>query len=328
MGAEVWNPVLELGPVQLPGVGYEFAGKVIFLGTTDATSGVNASDNQPGTVRDRPKSTLAGALAAGGGLAEAPIGNRGDVIYVLPTHTENIAAATTLSLAGMSLIGLRNRSGRRPTFTFTTSTAAALSITGAGIVVEGINFVGNVNNQVTMISVAAADCAIRGCDFTLTTSSNHSLIAISSTSAADRLVIEGNTIRGTTGAGTALYTTGIRVVGGTGIVIRNNVIYGRFGAAVGGISQLTTAVTMIHVEGNIIHNTTNGASRVANFATATCSGTLVRNWGRGGNGGGGDVGTMSNQAGAQPAFGTGSTAISIGPDNFFSNADATAPTAY
>ena len=62
-----------------------------------------------------------------------------DVIVLMPGHTESVIAAgtVTLSVAGVQVIGLGTGS-KRPTFTFSTSTAASILVSGAGVKIANI----------------------------------------------------------------------------------------------------------------------------------------------------------------------------------------------
>ena len=66
--------------------------------------------------------------------------NQGDVIYVLPGHTETVANATTIvpDVAGISIIGL-GRGTARPTITFTNA-SGNIPISADNIVLENIHF--------------------------------------------------------------------------------------------------------------------------------------------------------------------------------------------
>ncbi len=119
-----------------------------------------AIEGQENTARgksiERPFKTLAYAST------QCVAGN-GDVVYLLPGHTEALtaAAAITLSKAGVRVIGL-GQGAARPTLTWSTSTAAQMVISGEGVSIENciLDFTG-IDAIVAAISVTGANVSIR-----------------------------------------------------------------------------------------------------------------------------------------------------------------------
>ena len=111
--------------------------------TTGLLSGaIGGSNGNNGTSPLTPFATLDYAI----GQCSA---NRGDTIYLLPGHAENVAAATALTIAGVRYIGL-GVGDARPTITFTTANTAPYSSAVANLYFENIVFVAN------FLSIAAA----------------------------------------------------------------------------------------------------------------------------------------------------------------------------
>jgi hypothetical protein len=81
-------------------------GRVFWVGNASGLPAGNGNDP------DHPKSTLDAALAK-------CTSGRGDIVYVLPGHAENLSSATSLSslVAGTNIIGL-GQGTNRPAFTF------------------------------------------------------------------------------------------------------------------------------------------------------------------------------------------------------------------
>lgn len=92
--------------------------------------------------------------------------NQGDVIVVLPSHTEAITAAggITISKAGISIVGL-GYGNQRPSITFTTANTATFLVTGAGCYITNIRFGANFLAVATGIGVTAVDCWLDNCVF-------------------------------------------------------------------------------------------------------------------------------------------------------------------
>ncbi len=154
------NMQVNMKQVMLDGlllVGRLSAGKVLFVSSTlgGATNdGLNPS---------RPMSTLALALAQCSA-------NHGDVIYVLPGHAETFSAATVISPAGVSIIGLGTGTAR-PTFTFDTLITAAFTIAVANVSFTNCIFVANFLSITTcFLLTTAKEFTVTNCVFRDTSS--------------------------------------------------------------------------------------------------------------------------------------------------------------
>lgn len=178
--------------------------------------------------------------------------SRGDIIMVMPGHTETISAAAgvALDVAGVAIIGLGTGS-LRPTFNFT-ATASTFTVSAANSVIKNCLFTGGVDAVVSPIVVSAADCVLDSCEIRDVTGQMTN--GILTTTGADRLKVLNHTHNGATAAGT---DAAIAIVGGDGIEITAKRIDGNF--AVGGIDIRTTATTNIHVHDVEYFRTRNAA---------------------------------------------------------------------
>jgi hypothetical protein len=90
------------------------------------------------------------------------LASRGDIIMVMPGHTETVSAAGSIAcdVAGVAIVGLGSGS-LRPTISFTTATAATITVSAANVAVKNV-----------LISAAFADVAAA---FTLTTATGFTL---------------------------------------------------------------------------------------------------------------------------------------------------------
>lgn len=157
----------------------------------------------------------------------ACLASRGDLILVAPGHTETVSSATalTLSVAGVTIVGLGNGS-LRPTITLDTATTATINVTAANITIKNILFVANFAAIATCFTVTTAkEFNLTGCEFRDTTSILN-FVSIITTDAtgnhADGLVFSGNKI---TGLGTTAATTPIVLGAGLSrITITDNFI--------------------------------------------------------------------------------------------------------
>ena len=111
--------------------------------------------------------------------------SNGDVIYVMPGHTEAIAAAAGIAadVAGISIIGLGNGS-LRPTITLGGATTASFTVSAANVTIDNLLFTSSLDNVATTFTVSAKDCTIKNCEFRDASDALH-LISCILTSAVD-----------------------------------------------------------------------------------------------------------------------------------------------
>lgn len=130
-----------------------------------------------------PSTAVATIVAA---LAKAAAG---DTIVVLPGHTENVAAAggITVSLAGISIIGL-GYGAQRPKVTLNTANTASIVVTGASLYVENMVFMANFLAIAACFDVQAVDFWIKDCAFGNTASSKNFTTPIKGTLATSNLM--------------------------------------------------------------------------------------------------------------------------------------------
>jgi len=209
-------------------------GQVFFVNNSAvlASGGVAGSDGNPGTYL-KPFSTIDYAI----GRCTA---NRGDIIFVMPGHAEDVSAAAGIALdvAGVAIVGLGNGS-LRPSISLT-ATASTLTMSAANCSLKNILLLGGVDAVVSVVVVSAADCTIEACEIRDVTGQVTN--GILTTAAATRLKILDHIHNGATAAGT---DAAIAIVGGDRIEITASVIDGNF--AVGGIDVRTTAATNLYV---------------------------------------------------------------------------------
>jgi len=234
-----------------------YSGNVIWV---DSTSG--ADGNRPGNFM-QPVATVMGALA---------FASAGDTIVCKQGHAESVtsAGAITMATAGINIIGLGG-GRRRPTFTFSGSTAATLLVTAANCSIVNCVFdLTGIDALVAPIGVQASDFYF-GCNEVITASAtNQATLGILTTAAADRFVIDECNFFGTSNAGT---TAAVRLVGGTGIQITNSTFFGSYTTTIGAIENLTTACVNLMINNCFISNNT-AASTKAIVAVAATTGQI------------------------------------------------------
>ena len=147
------TPLLVGGPSADPVVG-----NVFFVGKTASGNWIAGADVPTYGTYGMPFATVDYAV----GKCTA---SQGDVIYVLPGHTESIAAAggITCDVAGVSIIGLGN-GNLRPTFTWT-ALASSWLVTAASVTIKNIIITPGIDEVVSMFAVSAAGCTFDAVDF-------------------------------------------------------------------------------------------------------------------------------------------------------------------
>lgn len=221
--------LLSYGVPVLPGAPLT-TGKYIFVHSGTGNSGAS------GKTPDEAVSTIDAAV----GLCTA---DKGDVIIVMPGHTETVTAAGGLDLdvAGITIVGLGNGSNR-PKVNFTTATSADMDVDAANITLVNLLFTGGIDALAGPIDVNSADFTMIDCETRDVTGQATDFIVTAA--GADRMKLIRWTHRGSVDAGA---DTAITIVGGDGIVIEDPYIDGNF--AVACIENVTTACTNLSIYG-------------------------------------------------------------------------------
>lgn len=139
-------------------------GKVFYVNNSSVLAatddGVAGADTPSNGTYQRPFSTIDYAI----GRCTA---NRGDIIFVMPGHAENLAtaAAITADIAGVAIVGL-GTGDKRPTLSWTAA-AATLSVTAANVSFVNCRFINNFADVTTAFNVAAGgdSLSFEGCLF-------------------------------------------------------------------------------------------------------------------------------------------------------------------
>lgn len=221
----------------------EHPGAIFFV---HSGTGVDAAGG--GRSPDAPLATVDYAI----GLCTA---NKGDVIYVLPGHTESTTAANAelfdLDVAGVSIIGL-GLGNKRPTFTLGVA-SATIVMGAAGCRLSNIRLIGDVSDLVTGLEIeaAATDCMVDHCYFADTATNKDMLVAVLVAADADRLTFVDNHIDQIIG-GEA--TEGVKFAGGCdGLIFARNYIYGDY--KTNGAVDLSAAASLrVFIHNNLIIN--------------------------------------------------------------------------
>lgn len=198
-------PLLGSGP-------YLTSGEVFFV---DSTASLKGDDASHGRTMFQPFATIDFAI----GQCTA---NRGDIIFVLPGHTETLTSANAINLdvAGVSVIGMTQ--GRaRPTLTLASSTAASIDVNAANCKIENVVIdMTGIDAIIAGINVKAADFELRNCELITATASGQAVTSILTDANANRMRVLGNFFNGYDITGNSVL---IDLVGAVdSVVIANN----------------------------------------------------------------------------------------------------------
>jgi hypothetical protein len=199
--------------------------------------------------------------------------SNGDVIYLMPGHTETVteAGGIDLDVIGITIRGLGNDS-LRPQITYTTAATADIDIDAAYITIENVDFVAGMDDVAVAIDVNAAGFTIRNCRFLEPTTDKNFLIAIlgGATNTSPRITVENCRFESVDAANTA----GVSLPGtSNGCILRDNYFQGVFEDSA---ILSAGAVTRVEVTGNLIQNTDDEADSCIKLA-ANSTGIVAYN---------------------------------------------------
>ena len=130
----------------------------------------------------------------------------GDVVYVMPGHTEEIAAARgiIMDIAGVRVIGL-GWGAARPTFTGTTGATVTIEIAAASLWLENLLFVADFTNGITQfidVKTASNDLMFKNCEWRETVNTKEFLKAVTIEATISRVTFDGCKFTGIVGGET------------------------------------------------------------------------------------------------------------------------------
>jgi hypothetical protein len=249
------NGVSSFGMPILGGGRFMTTGNVFFVDSGNTAKG---GDNPAkGTSPDTPFLTIDFAI----GRCTA---NNGDVIFVMPGHTENVTAAAGIDfdVAGISCIGLGS-GAVRPTITLDTATTADIDIAAANILLENLVFVGDIDALAAPIDVDAADFTMINCEMRDSGTKN-TVRWILGDAGADRMKIINCINRGTDTAGNTAWIT---LNGSDEPIIKDCKSNGNFSAA--NIEVITAAITDGLITGNHLENANASDVNIEGLSAST-----------------------------------------------------------
>ncbi len=221
----------------------------LYSGDIKWVDSVNGSNNYDGT-QNWPKASVEY-------LITNDLVTAGDIIICKPGHVETLAGASTFDIAGVCVVFLGE--GANKAYINLTATGAYLNITATGVTLLNPKFVTGIDAVAKGLQIAAADFTMAGAEYH-DAAGLASTIQVLTTSAADRMVIDGyRYFVSTTGT---QKTDGIKTVAGTGIVIKNVQIVGDFSTAPINISTAAINITFDGLDLNNVSTTPHAAMNI------------------------------------------------------------------
>ena len=174
----------------------------------------------------RYAATIAGALSQ-------CTANAGDTIYVLPGHTEDIAAAAgiVLNIAGVNIIGF-GQGSIRPTISFTTAITAQMTVTAANVTIKNMIFTCAFDAITAMISVTGADVTFDGCEFNTNSGTVGTVLGILTAATATRFKVVNSRFLGPAANTGTTTTAQIKHEVGVDYLFQNNYHTGKMTQAI------------------------------------------------------------------------------------------------
>lgn len=231
-------------------------GEVIWVngGSVLSKGGISGSNTNKGTYK-QPVATIVQALT----MVTA---NRGDIIAVMPGHTETVSAAGTITaVAGTAIVGLGTGT-LRPLLSFS-ATASTIALSAANFTIHNIQMTASIDAVVSAIIVSAAGCTLDKVDYVQTTAKSP-VTFILTTAAGDDLTISNCKHRQNA---VVSVTKWIDLVGADRFDIRDNDIQVSSSThVIGGTTTASLDGTLLR---NIISNVAVDAASVIMLASTT-----------------------------------------------------------
>jgi len=199
--------------------------------------------------------------------------NKGDIVYIMPNHAENIDANTDWvpDIAGVTYIGLGSGDDA-PTFTYT-GTSGEISIGADNITFKNLRFVAGIDAVTVGIDVNAHHFTMQNCEMIAGTTTTYDWVDMVDVSAYDWAKFDN--CRFYAEEGTAGANTAIQFVDSNFIQIVNCQFYGDFAEAP--IWNITTASSHILIDNNFIYNDDTDNADNCISLQAACTGIISNN---------------------------------------------------
>src|SRR3990167_8477102 len=213
-------------------LGQPRTGKVLLVCPSTHVNYEELNEIFPATDKTRVVTTFQAAI-------DLTTSDEDDSIFAVNGHTETITAAAgiVVNKTGLHIEGL-GRGDNRPTINFTTATTADLDIDNAYTTFKNIIFdLTGIDALTAPLDINSTDCTFDTCKFITADSAGQTVLGILTDANASRLTLKNCQFEGVHAAGT---TAAVRIVGGSGHVIRDSYFVGAYSSGTGAIENVTT----------------------------------------------------------------------------------------
>ena len=260
-GTNFKNGLKVYGAPVLPGAGDQVTtGNVFFVDSGNP----NGSDSPSAGTVDKPFLTTDYAVGQ-------CVADNGDIIYVMPGHTEGLTAGTSLvvDVAGVQIIGL-GWGHSRPIYDFD-NTAATIELDAANTRLSNVILRASVSAVVVGVNVDADDVTVDNCE-TAFEATGDDFVMMVDVNAFDRATVVNN--RFFTEPATAGCAKGVKLIDTHNTVVMNNWFIGDFSDSP--IHGLTTLGNGCVISDNLIYNSDTSTNNGIEI-TAAFTGILANN---------------------------------------------------
>jgi hypothetical protein len=254
-----------------------------------------AVNGDPQEIEQRRFTTLASAL-------KQCRPGQGDVVAILPGHTENVVDANMLTnlVDGTTIVGMGSpRQDNAPTFRWTTTSSKWL-ISKKNVTIQNLRLrLEGANNVVKAIEILGVGTTLAANTIEVASAATFkAAIAIEVGTGAHDTTIQGNAFYGTA---THSLTHGINVVGAAPpqrLRVTDNEMQFSSGVANGCINVGVAALQLL-IARNIIYNTMTGSTAAINLGAVASDGIVANNY----------VGILTNGVASATGIVTGATSL-------------------
>lgn len=200
---------------------------------------------------------------------------KGDMVVLLPGHTENLSTADALAdlVAGTRIIGL-GKGSIMPILRWT-ATGATLLLNVADVILSGLHLkMEGANGVVAAITASASDCSIENCDIEIASGATAKVTTgITLAAGADRFSFSRNRVRGTAGHNCTNFLS-------VGAVANLEVAHNRMIASAtagNGLVHVTGIATSLDIHDNVIFNTHTASTGCIVVDDVAATGVITEN---------------------------------------------------
>jgi len=204
--------------------------------------------------------------------------NKGDVIFVMPAHTEALTAAAGIDadVEGISIIGLGN-GDNRPTITLGTTEACDIDVGADNVLIRNMRFdFTGIDAVAAPIDVDGAYCTIDGCEIIMADTGGQATIGIEVGASSHGFTFTNNYVTADVAGATDCIQLGDTDGVSNDIVIRDNYINGDFSVGIL-TNSAAQALLRVDISNNKLLNIASGKEGISIGATTVALTGIISN---------------------------------------------------